>query len=322
MALEDIVNKITKRFGKESVSQTIPDVEFLTSGSLSLDLALGGGYAKGRVIEVDGWESSGKTTLALHAVANVQKEGKIAAYIDTEYALNLNYAEALGVQVGGDKWILSQPTNAEEALEIARELAKEKEIGIIVLDSIASFVPKCVLQGEAGDQKMGVLARLLSMWLPTLIPDIQRTGCIVFAINQFREKIGVMYGSPTTTPGGNALKFYCSQKLEITRMGSEKDGDEVYANKIKVTVRKNKVAPPFRTANFYIRFGQGIDLEREILDLAIEFDIVKKAGSWLSYGDTKLGQGVDNVREVLLNNPDLFELIFKQVKEKYEAEQP
>ena len=313
MELKQAIQNIEKRFGKEAIAGQKLEVDFVSSGSLTLDLALGGGYAKGRVIEIYGAESSGKTTLALSAAAEIQKLGKKVAYIDMENALDLFYAEALGVNCDiGDKdsqFILSQPDDAETAFEILRELIKVEEIGLAVIDSVSALVPKAVIQGEAGDAKIGLTARLMSSMIPTLLSTAKKSGCIVIFINQIRDKIGVFYGPSTTTSGGNALKFYASQRLEVARAGQEKEGDEVVANKTRVKVVKNKVAPPFKKAEFNIVFGQGIDSLDELINLCVEFSIIEKKGSWYSYGDVKLGQGADNVKSILLDNEELLEEI-------------
>jgi len=315
----DAVKSIEKRFGKEAISGKKQDVEFVSSGTLSLDLALGGGVPKGRVIEYMGWESSGKSTGALHLAAEVQKTGKKVAYIDTEQALDLFYAEALGVDVDieaeNPNFFLSQPDCAEDALEIVREFAKSEEIGLIVLDSVAALVPKSVIQGEAGDAKMAVTARLLSQMVPTLIGPARKSGAIILFINQYRDKIGVMFGNPTTTTGGNALKFYASVRAEFARSGQEKDGEEIIANKTRVKILKNKVAPPFRKAEFGIVFGEGYDKLGDLIDVAVQYSVINKSGSWYSYSDTKLGQGAASVKSILQDNPELMDEITLKVYE-------
>ena len=317
MKLNDVLANIEKKLGKDIIVGNKIEVEFVSSGSIGLDFALGGGYAKGRVIELYGWESSGKTTLALHLAAEIQKLGGTVAYIDMEQAMDLEYAENLGVEIdfdSKDKFLLSQPENGEQALELVRELLKADKVQLIVFDSVGALNPKAKLQGDIGDAKMGLEARLMSSTLPMLISDAKKTGCIILFINQKREKIGVMFGNPETTMGGNALKFYASQRLDVSRFGQEKDGDEVTANKTRVKVVKNKVAPPFKKAEFNIEFGVGIDKVAELVDLAVECEIIKKSGSWYSYGDTKLGQGSAGVKSILQDNPELFEEIDKKVR--------
>jgi len=314
--INDVISNIEKRFGKEAISGTHNECEFVNSGSINLDIALGGGYAQGRIIEIMGWESSGKSSIALHLASEVQKLGKIVAYIDMEHAMDLEYANNLNVKTDGSLWYMSQPMNGEEGLEIAREFLKSEDVGLIVVDSVTALVPKAVLQGEAGDSKMGLQARLMSSMLPTMIAQARKTGCIVLFINQFREKIGVVWGPNTTTSGGNALKFYASQRIEIARAGQEKDKntEEVTANKTRAKVVKNKVAPPFRKAEFNIVFGKGIDKVQEVIDIAVEMDIIKKSGSWFSYGETKLGQGNDSVKTIMEDNPELFEEIGDKIR--------
>lgn len=304
--LQQAFDSINKRIGKEALVGNKIEVEFVSSGSIGLDIAMGGGYAKGRLIEMYGWESSGKSTLALHLAAEVQKLGLLVSYIDMENALDVYYAEALGVEVDFKKnFILSQPDCGEDAFEIMKELIQVDKMGLVVFDSIGNLLPKAKLTGEAGEAKMGLEARLMSSQLPIIAQLAKRTGCIVLFINQKREKIGVVYGSPETTMGGNAMKFAASQRLDVARAGQEKDGDEVTANKIRVKVVKNKVAPPFKKAEFSIGFGTGIDKIGELIDIASEFSVIKKAGSWYSYGDTKLGQGAAGVKLLLEDNPEL-----------------
>ena len=312
----DIISSIEKRFGKEAISGTHNECGFVSSGSIGLDLALGGGYAQGRIIEIMGWESSGKSSVALHLASEVQKLGKIVAYIDMEHAMDLEYANNLDVKTEGDLWYMSQPDNGEEGLEIAREFLKSEDVGLIVIDSVTALVPKAVLQGEAGDSKMALLARLMSSMLPTMIAQARKTGCIILFINQYRDKLGITWGPTTTTSGGNALKFYASQRLEIARAGQEKDKEteEVTANKTRVKVIKNKVAPPFRKAEFNIVFGKGIDKVQEVIDIAVEMEIIKKAGSWFSYDEVKLGQGNDSVKTIMEDNPELFEEINGKIR--------
>jgi recombination protein RecA len=293
----------------------VDGVESVPTGSLGLDIALGiGGFPTGRIIEIYGPESSGKTTLAQHAIAQVQKKGGMAAFIDAEHAFDKSYAQKLGIDV--DNLLVSQPDDGEQALEIADALIRSGAIDIIVIDSVAALVPKAEIEGEMGDSKMGLQARLMSQALRKLTGTINKTGCICIFINQLREKIGVMFGNPETTTGGNALKFYSSVRLDIRRIGQLKEGNEIIGNRTKVKVVKNKVAPPFRTIEFDIIYGQGISKVGEIVDLGSEMDIVKKSGSWFSYGETKLGQGREAVKQLLLDNPELADEIEKKVKEK------
>jgi recombination protein RecA len=294
--------------------KAVEEVEVIPSGSLGLDLALGvNGYPRGRVIEIYGPESSGKTTLTLHAIAEAQKAGGIAAFIDAEHAFDRNYAEKLGVDI--ENLIISQPDNGEQALEIAENLIRSGAIDIVVIDSVAALTPKSEIEGEMGDSKMGLHARLMSQALRKLTGTISKTHCTVFFINQLREKIGVMFGNPETTTGGNALKFYASVRLDIRRSSQIKDGENVIGNRTKVKVVKNKVAPPFKTAEFDIMYGEGVSKTGEILDLAVEFEIIKKAGSWFSYGDTKLGQGRDAVKVLIKDNPELADELEQKIKD-------
>ena len=316
-ALQLTLDKLDKTYGKGTVmkmgDKAIEEVEVISSGSLGLDLALGvNGYPKGRVIEIYGPESSGKTTLTLHAIAEAQKAGGIAAFIDAEHAFDRNYAEKLGVDI--ENLIISQPDNGEQALEIAENLIRSGAIDIVVIDSVAALTPKSEIEGEMGDSKMGLHARLMSQALRKLTGTISKTHCTVFFINQLREKIGVMFGNPETTTGGNALKFYASVRLDIRRSTQIKDGDNVLGNRTKVKVVKNKVAPPFKVAEFDIMYGEGISKTGEILDLAVEFEIVKKAGSWFSYGETKLGQGRDAVKALIKDNPELADELEVKIK--------
>jgi recombination protein RecA len=316
-ALQLTLDKLDKTYGKGTVmkmgDKAIEEVEVISSGSLGVDLALGvGGYPKGRIIEIYGPESSGKTTLTLHAIAEAQKAGGIAAFIDAEHAFDRNYAEKLGVDI--ENLIISQPDNGEQALEIAENLIRSGAIDIVVIDSVAALTPKSEIEGEMGDSKMGLHARLMSQALRKLTGTISKTHCTVFFINQLREKIGVMFGNPETTTGGNALKFYASVRLDIRRSSQIKDGENVIGNRTKVKVVKNKVAPPFKTAEFDIMYGEGVSKTGEILDLAVEFEIIKKSGSWFSYGDTKLGQGRDAVKALIKDNPELAEELEEKIK--------
>ncbi len=318
-ALKLTMDKLDKAYGKGAVmkmgDRQIVDVESIPTGSLALNAALGvGGYPRGRVVEIYGPESSGKTTLTLHAIAEAQKAGGIAAFIDAEHAFDRFYAEKLGVDI--DNLIISQPDHGEQALEIAENLIRSGAIDIIVIDSVAALTPKSEIEGEMGDSKMGLHARLMSQALRKMTGTISKTNCTVIFINQLREKIGVMFGNPETTTGGNALKFYCSVRLDIRRSTQIKDtSGNVLGNKTRVKVVKNKVAPPFRMAEFDIMYGEGVSILGEIIDLGVEYEIVNKAGSWFSYGDTKLGQGRDAVKNILKDNPDLVDELQAKIME-------
>jgi len=318
-ALQLVLDKMDKTYGKGTVmrmgdSAVDEGIGVIPSGSLGLDIALGiGGYPRGRVIEIYGPESSGKTTLTLHAIAEAQKAGGLAAFIDAEHAFDRYYAEKLGVDV--ENLIISQPDNGEQALEIADNLIRSGAIDIIVIDSVAALTPKAEIEGEMGDSKMGLQARLMSQALRKLTATINKTKCTCIFINQLREKIGVMFGNPETTTGGNALKFYASVRLDIRRASQIKTGDEATGNHVRVKVVKNKVAPPFRQAEFDIMFGEGISKVGEILDVGVEKGIVQKSGSWYSYNDSKLGQGRDAVKELLKDNPELSEELEEKIKE-------
>ena len=318
-ALKLTLDKMDKTYGKGTVmkmsDQSVLDVDVISSGSLGLDLALGvGGYPRGRVVEIYGPESSGKTTLTLHAIAEAQKAGGIAAFIDAEHAFDRFYAEKLGIDL--ENLIISQPDNGEQALEIADNLIRSGAIDIIVIDSVAALTPKSEIEGEMGDSKMGLHARLMSQALRKLTASISKTHCTVIFINQLREKIGVMFGNPETTTGGNALKFYASIRLDIRRSTQIKDSNsDVQGNKTRVKVVKNKVAPPFKTAEFDIMYGEGVSKIGEIIDIGVDYEIIKKSGSWFSYEDTKLGQGRDAVKILLKDNPDLMDELEGKIKE-------
>ena len=322
-ALQAAMSKIEKDFGKGSImrmgDEVVENVDVIPTGSIGLDLALGvGGYPRGRIIEIYGPESSGKTTLAITAIAEAQKQGGIAAFIDAEHAFDRFYAEKLGVDV--DNLWISQPDNGEQALQIADQLISSSAIDILVVDSVAALTPKKEIEGDMGDSAVGLQARLMSQALRKLTATISKTNTCCIFINQLREKIGVMFGNPETTTGGNALKFYSSVRLDIRRVTTLKDGDNVYGNHVRVKVVKNKVAPPFRKAEFDILFGQGINKVGEILDLGVEHDIVSKSGSWFSYNGSKLGQGRDATMQLLKDNPELCDEIEKQIMDKIKAE--
>ncbi|MDP4729347.1 MAG: recombinase RecA [Schleiferiaceae bacterium] len=318
-ALRLTMEKLDKTYGKGAVMRmgdsAVEEVEIIPSGSLGLDIALGiGGYPRGRVVEIYGPESSGKTTLTLHAIAEVQRKGGIAAFIDAEHAFDRFYAEKLGVDT--ENLIISQPDNGEQALEIADNLIRSGAIDLIVVDSVAALTPKAEIEGEMGESKVGLHARLMSQALRKLTGTISKTNCTCIFINQLREKIGVMFGNPETTTGGNALKFYASVRLDIRRSTQIKDGDVAVGNRVKVKVVKNKVAPPFRVAEFDILYGEGISKVGEIIDLGVATEVISKSGSWFSYGDTKLGQGRDGVKKILKDNPELCDEIEAQIVAK------
>ena len=306
--LQSTLDKIEKNYGKGSVMKlgdhAAEKVDVISTGSINLDAALGvGGFPKGRIIEIFGPESSGKTTLAIHAIAECQKQGGIAAFIDAEHAFDSFYAKKLGVDI--DNLLVSQPDNGEQALEIADNLIRSGAIDIIVVDSVAALTPKAEIDGEMGDSKVGLQARLMSQAMRKLTSTISKTNCCCIFINQLREKIGVLFGNPETTTGGNALKFYASVRVDIRRIQAIKDGDQNVGNRVKVKIVKNKVAPPFRTCEFDLMFGEGISKLGEIIDLGVEYEIIKKSGSWFSYGDTKLAQGREALKQVLRDNPEL-----------------
>jgi len=318
-ALEITLGKLEKSYGKGVVmklgDKVVEKIDAIPSGSMGLDLALGvGGYPRGRVVEIYGPESSGKTTLTIHAIAEVQKQGGIAAFIDAEHAFDSDYAKTLGVDI--DNLLISQPDNGEQALEVADHLISSGAVDLVVIDSVAALTPKSEIEGEMGDSKMGLHARLMSQALRKLTATISKTGCTCMFINQLRMKIGVMFGNPETTTGGNALKFYTSVRLDIRRIGAIKDGDGIIGNRTRVKVVKNKVAPPFRMAEFDIMFGKGISRSGEILDLAVDHEIIKKSGSWFSYNDTKLGQGRDAVKQMMDDNLELSEEIELKTREQ------
>lgn len=322
-ALQLTLDKLEKSYGKGTIMKlgdtAVEPIDYISTGSISLDIALGiGGIPKGRIIEIYGPESSGKTTLATHIIAEAQKKGGIAAFIDAEHAFDQFYAKKLGVDT--DNLLISQPDNGEQALEIADNLIRSGAIDVIVIDSVAALVPKSEIEGEMGDSKMGLHARLMSQALRKLTGTISKTGCCCIFINQLRDKIGVMFGNPETTTGGNALKFYASVRLDIRRISQIKDSDEVSGNRVKVKIVKNKVAPPFRIAEFDVMFGEGISKNGEIIDLGVDFGIIKKAGSWFSYGDTKLGQGRDAVKQLLSDNPELAEELETKIKTEVTGE--
>jgi recombination protein RecA len=318
-ALQLTIDRMEKSYGKGAVmklgDEAVEKVEVISSGSLGIDLALGvGGYPRGRVVEIYGPESSGKTTLAIHAIAEVQKQGGIAAIIDAEHAFDRFYAENLGVDI--ENLFISQPDNGEQALEIAENLIRSGAIDLLVVDSVAALTPRAEIEGEMGDSQVGLQARLMSKALRKLTGAISKTGCCCIFINQLREKIGVMFGNPETTTGGNALKFYASIRIDIRRATQIKDGETVTGNRTRVKIVKNKVAPPFTKAEFDIMYGTGISKSGEVLDMAVEMSIVKKSGSWFSYGETKLGQGRDAVKQVIEDNPELMDELEQKIKDQ------
>jgi recombination protein RecA len=317
-ALQLTMEKLDKTFGKGSVMKLgdspVEKVEVIPTGSVTLDLALGvNGYPKGRVIEIYGPESSGKTTLAIHAIAEVQKQGGIAAFIDAEHAFDQFYAKKLGVDI--DNLLISQPDNGEQALEIADNLIRSCAVDLVIIDSVAALTPKAEIEGEMGDSQMGLQARLMSKALRKLTGSINKAGCCCIFINQLRDKIGVMFGNPETTTGGNALKFYSSIRIDIRKATQIKDGEEIIGNRVKVKVVKNKVAPPFRKAEFDVMYGEGISKIGEIIDLGVDLNILKKSGSWFSYGETRLGQGRDAIKTILADNPELAEELENKIKD-------
>jgi recombination protein RecA len=322
-ALQLTMEKLDKTYGKGSVMKLgdspVEKVEVIPTGSITLDMALGiNGFPKGRVVEIYGPESSGKTTLAIHAIAEVQKQGGIAAFIDAEHAFDQFYAQKLGVDV--NNLIISQPDNGEQALEIADNLIRSGAIDLIIVDSVAALTPKAEIEGEMGDSQMGLQARLMSKALRKLTGSINKAGCCCIFINQLRDKIGVMFGNPETTTGGNALKFYSSIRIDIRRTSQIKEGEDVVGNRVKVKIVKNKVAPPFRKAEFDIMYGEGISKVGEIIDLGVDLNILKKSGSWFSYGETRLGQGRDSVKQIIHDNPELMEELEHKIKEALGAQ--
>ena len=324
-SLKLTIDKLEKSYCKGVVmrmdDENIVKVDTISTGSLGLDIALGvGGFPKGRVIEIYGPESSGKTTLAMHCIAEAQKLGGICAFVDAEHAFDKFYAEKVGIDT--NELLISQPDDGEQALEIADNLIRSGAIDVIVIDSVAALVPRAELEGDMGDSKMGLHARLMSQALRKLTGTISKTGCICIFINQLREKIGVMFGNPETTTGGNALKFYASVRLDIRRTGSIKDGVDIVGNRVKVKVAKNKVAPPFRVVEFDIMYGQGISKAGEVVDLGVENNVIQKSGSWFSYGETKLGQGRDSVKQLLIDNPEMMEEIEQKITDIINGVEP
>lgn len=323
-ALQTTMEKLDKTYGKGTVMRLsdtkVMDIPVISTGSLGLDLALGiGGVPRGRIVEIYGPESSGKTTIAMHCIAEAQKAGGLAAFIDAEHAFDRSYAEKLGIDT--KNLLISQPDNGEQALEITEHLISSGAIDIIVIDSVAALVPKAELEGDMGDSKMGLQARLMSQALRKLTGTINKTGCCCIFINQLRDKIGVMFGSPETTTGGNALKFYSSIRLDIRRSTQIKDGDNILGNRTRIKVVKNKLAPPFKTVEFDIMYGEGVSKVGEVLDLAVDMEIVKKSGSWFSFDNSKLGQGRDAVKSMLKENPDLMDTLERLIKEKIKGDE-
>ncbi len=319
-ALQLTLDKIDKDYGKGTImkmgDQAVMDVPSISTGSVSINMALGiGGFPRGRVVEIYGPESSGKTTLAIHAIAEAQKAGGIAAIIDAEHAFDRSYAENLGVDV--ENLLISQPDNGEQALEITDHLIRSGAVDIVVIDSVAALTPKAEIEGDMGDSRMGLQARLMSQALRKLTANISKTNTTCVFINQLREKIGVMFGNPETTTGGNALKFYASIRIDIRRIGQIKDGEEIKGNRTRVKIVKNKLAPPFKKAEFDIMYGQGISKVGEIIDIGVDQEIIKKSGSWFSYGETKLGQGREGVKQLLIDNPELAEELETKIIESF-----
>ncbi|MCK9544172.1 MAG: recombinase RecA [Novosphingobium sp.] len=314
----NVIASIDKEFGKGTVinfEENVKDIEFISSGSIALDIALGGGYPKGRIIEAYGAESSGKTTAALHAIVEVQKEGLIAVYFDYENALDPVYMASVGVDLSKDKLLIVYPESTEQGFEMMRRFVKAEEVGIIVIDSVAAMVPKSELQGDFGDSKMGLQARAMSQAMRMLVSDIKKSDCIAYFINQTRDKIGVVFGDPTTTTGGNALKFYASQRLRLAKSTSQKDKEgETISTTTKITIDKNKVAPPKRKCQINIRYGEGFDRYIELIEMGVELGIINKSGSWFNYGDVKLGQGQEAVRVMLMDNPELSEEVEHKIR--------
>lgn len=318
MSLDKALDKMNKAYGKGTVNRVkdmeMEGVDFISTGSLALDIALGGGFPKGRIVEIFGPESSGKTTATLHAIAEVQKEGGIAAFVDNEHALDPTYATAIGVDM--DELVFSQPDSAEQTIDIIDALVRSGEVDLIVVDSVAAMTPKKELEGESGDAVVGVLARLMAQAMRKVVGAAKKNDCTIIFINQLREKIGVMFGSPETTPGGNALKFACSQRVDVRRKGSNKEGNVAVSNNVKFTIKKNKVAPPFKEAETVIEFGKGFIKEAEVLLIGAEMDILEKSGAWYSYEGTKLGCGRDACVEILQDNPELTDEIQAKIMEQ------